>query len=216
MSKKIIGITVGTNFDKQKLKELVPDKVPIEKVDAKNVVFTEKIETDYAVGSISLVNGKGVLAEENQTLFDVLKKIYTLVTYPTTTYPKVTVTLTNAGEPLPTSGAYEVGTTFTPTYSAKFENGSYKLSGETIDSGVVFEKWSIKDTNNKNSESELGSLPSFDVTEDTNYRITATATHSKGIVPQHTQRVLFPKIVRKKITSRDRLRIPQQRGTPPL
>ena len=145
MSKKIIGITVGTNFDKQKLKELVPDTVPIDKVDASKVVFSEDVYTGYAVGNIKLANGKGLMAQKGQTLLDVLKTVYSTIIYPSKTEPNVTVKLTNAG-------AKEVGTVFTPSYTATFNKGSYTLSGARIDSGVTLGGWKITDTDNQTSE----------------------------------------------------------------
>ena len=96
---------------------------------------------------------------------------------PTTTQPSASVTLTNAG-------AKEVGTEFTPTWVVNFNPGAYSANASgSQPTGVTATEYSVTDTNDNNAETQSGSFAGFTVTDDTNYRVTATVTHTEGNVP---------------------------------
>ena len=78
-----------------------------------------------------------------------------------------------------TSGAKEVGTEVTPTWSASLSAGSYTYGPAT---GIVAKTWTISDTDGHSASTASGSFAKFTVGDDTNYKITAKATYDAGAV----------------------------------
>jgi hypothetical protein len=158
--------------------------VTIDKIDPSKVVFNETVYTGYSVGNIGLTNGRGILAKVGDNLLQVMKNIYNKTNYPTKKDPSVTITF-------PQAGLYEVGVVVAPSYSATFNKGSY--DGDT-NTGVKVESWSITDTDGHTSTSQSGDFEdySFTVTESTNYKITAKATHSAGDMPKDSNGDDYP------------------------
>ena len=78
-----------------------------------------------------------------------------------------------------TSGAKEVGTKVTPTWSASLNAGSYTYGPAT---GIIAKSWTISDTDGNSATTASGSFPEITVGDDTNYRITAKATYDAGAV----------------------------------
>lgn len=68
----------------------------------------------------------------------------------------------------------------TPTYSASLSTGSYSYGPAT---GITASSWSVTDTAGHSSTSASGSFEAFTVADNTNYKITATATHGAGAIP---------------------------------
>ena len=148
--------------------------VTIDEVDASKVVFGETVYTGYAVGNITLDNGRGILVNEGESLLTVMKNIYSKTVNPTTVQPSISLTFSQAK-------AYEVGSTVTPSYSAIFNKGSYSFDDDT---GVTVTGWTITDTAGNDPKTIASdSFPSFIVTDDISYKITAKATHTAGIIP---------------------------------
>ena len=87
------------------------------------------------------------------------------------TQPAVSLTATN--------GAYEVGTTITPTWNASLSAGSYTYGPAT---GITAKTWAISDTDGHSATTASGSFDSFTVGDDTSYTITATATYDAGAI----------------------------------
>ena len=81
------------------------------------------------------------------------------------------------------SGAKEVGTKITPTYTATLSSGSYTYGPAT---GVNATGWSVVAKDGSTTVSTLtaagGSFDEITVLDDTNYKVTATATHGDGAV----------------------------------
>lgn len=94
---------------------------------------------------------------------------------PTKPTPTCAITLTGAG-------AKEVGTTFTPAYTATFDKKAYAYA--PTDTGVTATAWEIKDTDDVVKTAATGTFEAFTVTEATNYKLTAKATYSNGKVPK--------------------------------
>lgn len=115
------------------------------------------------------IPGKG----KNLNFF--LEKFTTEELNPTKPTPTCAITLTGAG-------AKEVGTTFTPSYTATFDKKAYAYP--PTDTGVTVTAWEIKDTNDVVKTSATGTFEAFTVTETTNYKLTAKATYSDGKVPK--------------------------------
>ena len=94
---------------------------------------------------------------------------------PTKPTPTCAITLTGAG-------AKEVGTTFTPAYTATFDKKAYAYP--PTDTGVTVTAWEIKDTNDVTKTAATGSFDAFTVEETTNYKLTAKASYSDGKIPK--------------------------------
>lgn len=150
--------------------------------DASNVFFAEDITMagEYTqVGNLSKnKTATGTLEAKGKSLKEVMMSIFTKRLQPgTPTQPAVTTTLTNAG-------SKEVGSTFSPEYSASLSAGSYTYGPAT---GVSATEWKVYNSIDGNTEGKTkstasGSFDSFKVTDGTNYTITAMALHGEGAV----------------------------------
>ena len=103
---------------------------------------------------------------------DVLASILAKEKNPTATQPAVNVTCAQLG-------AYEVGTSVTPSYKAALSAGSYTYGPGT---GITATKWSVSNGADTKETAE-GTFDAIIVADNTNYAITATATHGEGAVP---------------------------------
>lgn len=144
----------------------------LDEIDPDTVIFPDGLNTTYAIGKVQLTNGMGTLVEPGGTLTDFFN-IFVDEKNPSTTQPSVSLTFSQAK-------AYEVGTNVTPSYSAKLNPGSYSYGPDT---GIVATSWEVTDTNGNSAVTNSGSFDEFQVTDDINYKITATATHGDGAIP---------------------------------
>lgn len=146
--------------------------------DAENVYMRSDIITagSYTqVGNITKgQSATGSIATAGKNIKEVFQAIFTKELNPTTTQPSVSITLSGAG-------AKEVGTTFTPSYSASLNAGSYTYGPPT---GITAKTWAISDTNSKTATTASGQLEAFVVADNTNYRVSATATYDAGAIPK--------------------------------
>ena len=140
---------------------------------AENVYFPEDLLTTSAIGNITLTNGQATIAKGN--LKEVWNRIFVKAMDPTVTQPSVSVTLKNAK-------AYEVGSTFTPEFTATLNAGSYQYGPAT---GITADTWEITDTDSHTAAANAGSFDAFTVGDDTNYAVTAKATYNDGAVPKN-------------------------------
>ena len=147
-------------------------------VSADNVIFDSDITlagSYTAVGNVTKGNNaKGTLAATGKSVSEIFQSIFTKELNPSKTEPAVSITLTDAGEK-------EVGTSFTPTYNASLNAGSYTYGPAT---GITAASWEVTDTNGGSSTEHSGSFDAFTVGDDTNYSITAKATHGQGAMPK--------------------------------
>lgn len=140
---------------------------------AENVYFSEDLVTTSAIGNITLTNGRATIAKGN--LKEVWNRIFIKVMDPNVTQPSVSVTLKNAR-------AYEVGTTFTPEYTASLNPGNYENGPAT---GITAGSWEVTDTASHTATTNAGSFDSFVVDDNTSYSITAKATYADGAIPKN-------------------------------
>lgn len=167
-----------TTIDEAKVKEIVDaylkenPSVTIDQVTPDQVVFPDGATTTYAIGKVTLDNGMGTLVEPGGTLADFFN-VFVDEKNPTTTQPSVSLTFSQAK-------AYEVGSNVTPSYSAILNPGSYTYGPAT---GIVATSWEVTDTAGNSSEEASGSFEQFQVTDETNYKITAMATYEAGSIP---------------------------------
>lgn len=141
--------------------------------NANNVYFDEDMLVTKEIGYITLTNGQGTIPSSGKNIKEVFEAMFVKEQNPSTTQPKVTLTFAQAK-------AYEVGTVVSPSYSATFNAGSYTYGPET---GVTVTAWEISDTAGNTADTNSGSFDNVTVTDDTNYKITAKATHTEGAIP---------------------------------
>lgn len=141
---------------------------------AENVYFTEDLTVTTQVGNIELVDGKAVIPNKGKNLKETLEMIYGGEKFPTITNPSINVTLTN-------SGCYEIGTKITPAYTTEFDEGLYEFGPET---GVKLGNLSVRSSTGVTKSSATGSFAQITVNENTEFYVTATATHAAGVVPK--------------------------------
>lgn len=143
--------------------------------NAESVYFDEDLLTTSAVGVIKLTNGQATIPAAGKNLKELFNTIFVQPKNPTTAQPSV-------GWDSVTKGGYEVGTTVTPAWDAKFNKGSYSFDSN---SGVTVTSWEISNTDGGTAATESGSFDAIVVADDTEYKITAKANYGDGIVP-HT------------------------------
>lgn len=147
-------------------------------VSADNVILDSDITlagSYTAVGNVTKANNNatGTLAATGKSVSEIFQSIFTKELNPTKTEPAVSITLTGAG-------AKEVGTSFTPNYSASLSAGSYTYGPAT---GITASSWEVTDTNGGSSTEHSGSFGAFTVGDSTNYNVSATATYGDGAIP---------------------------------
>lgn len=142
--------------------------------NAESVYFDEDLVTTSAIGNITLTNGQATIPSTGKNLKEVFNAIFVQEKNPTITQPSVNLTFAQAK-------AYEVGTSVTPEYSASLNAGSYQYGPAT---GVTATAWEITDTAGHSATTASGSFDAVVVADDTNYTITAKATHTEGAVPK--------------------------------
>lgn len=146
-------------------------------VSADNVILDSDITlagSYTAVGNVTKANATDTLAAKGKSVSEIFQSIFTKELNPSKTEPAVSITLTDAGPK-------EVGTSFTPAYNASLSAGSYTYGPAT---GITATSWEVTDTNGGSSTEHSGSFDAFTVGDDTNYSITAKATHGQGAMPK--------------------------------
>lgn len=133
-----------------------------------NVKIGQDLTVTQATGA--LAKDKKITAD--MSVKDILLQMLQEVKQPgNPTLPKVTVSLSGAG-------AKEVGSKFTPSYSVSFNAGSYTYGPAT---GVKATAYSVSDGTNS-ATTASGSFAEITVGDSTNYKVTATADYSDGVV----------------------------------
>lgn len=151
-------------------------------VGADKIVFPEGLNTTYAIGNVKLNNGMGTLVKPGGSLEDFFN-VFMDEKNPTVTKPSIDLNFPNAG-------TWEVGSYVPITYAATLNKGSYAYGPDTgitvsTTEGVHSTGWEIIDTEGNTSGSNRKGFGDYElqVKDDTNYKITAKAYHTKGAVP---------------------------------
>lgn len=143
--------------------------------NAENIYFDKDFVVTEAIGTIKdLPNGQATLAANGKNLKEVLAALFAKEQNPTITQPSVAITAAKMK-------AYEVGTKVTPDYTATFNGGKYQYGPAT---GVSATAWSVVDTDSHELTTATGAFPELTVGDNTNYKITATATYGDGVAPK--------------------------------
>lgn len=148
----------------------------------KNFVFTQPMGT-VTQAKINAGNGSYTYkVDENTNFDDWFAGLSAEAVDPTVTQPSVSIELTGAG-------AKEVGTEFTPSYKVTFRAGSYQYGPAT---GITA-TYAVSDTDSHTATAATGSFDKFTVTDTTNYKVSVTATHTEGAVPNNNLTQPAPK-----------------------
>ncbi len=140
----------------------------------KNFVFTAPMGT-VTQAKINAGNGSFTYTVDENTDFDTwFAGLSAEAQDPTVAQPSVSISLTG-------SGAKEVGTNVTPSYSVTFNKGSYQYGPDT---GITA-TYAVSDTDSHTATAASGSFAAFTVGDTTNYRVSVTATHTEGAIPKN-------------------------------
>ena len=143
--------------------------------NAENIYFDKDFVVTEAIGTIKdLPNGQATLAANGKNLKEVLAALFAKEQNPEITQPSVAISASKMK-------AYEVGTKVTPDYTATFNAGKYSYGPAT---GVSVTSWSVTDTDSHELTTASGAFPELTVGDNTNYKITATATYGNGVMPK--------------------------------
>lgn len=143
---------------------------------AENVYFDEDFTFTTKIGTVqTLTNGSTTVAAAGKNIKDFLAGLFAAEANPSKTDPSVSITLANAG-------SHEVGTVLNPTYTATFADGSYTYGPEPT--GATVESWEVTSSHGEDWDAASGTCEELTVADDTNYTVTAKATHTAGSVPK--------------------------------
>lgn len=142
--------------------------------DAENVYFDSDLIATAPIGTVTIpASGSATIAAEGKSVKQVLSAILAQEKNPTATAPSATITLAQAG-------AKEVGTSVTPSYTTKFNAGSYTYGPET---GITVSSYSVSD-GTATKETATGTFDPITVGDSTNYKLSLTANYTAGAVPK--------------------------------
>ena len=152
--------------------------------NAENVYFDEDFTFTTKIGTVqTLTNGSATKAAAGKNIKEFLASLFAAEANPTKTDPSVGITLKTVKDG---NGnyiyAFEVGTKLTPSYTATFEDGKYSYGPEPT--GAAVESWEVTSNYGEAWDAASGTCEELTVADDTNYTITAKATHTAGSTPK--------------------------------
>lgn len=142
--------------------------------NAENVYFGSDFTFTEALGTVTIPSsGSKIVAAEGKNIKEFLASLFAARKLPNRTLPSISVSAGN-------SKSYEVGSNVAPTFSATFKDGAYSY-GPTP--GTKAESWKAT-FNGETIEANSGTFKELTVADDTNMRITVTATYGAGAAPK--------------------------------
>ncbi len=171
----ILTLTVGEDQTVEvNLEELVPQAVNTSQVAMADEIIVNVAGQD-GIGNFK--NGSKVDPSEIADLQTFLVKLMSQDTNPQVTQPSASINLTGAG-------AKEVGTKYTPKYSANLNPGSYSDNKDGAQpTGVTATTWAVTDTNSGSADTQTGAFSEFTVEDSTNYKVSVTVSYGDGNIP---------------------------------
>lgn len=143
--------------------------------NAKNVYFDKNLTITANIGVQTIdASGSKTIATKGKNVQQVFDMIVAEEKNPSITQPSASITLTGAG-------AKEVGTEFTPSFSASLNPGKYQYGPET---GITATTYAVSDTNSNSAETASGSFEKFTVADNTNYKVNVTISYGDGAIPK--------------------------------
>lgn len=142
--------------------------------NADDILFTSDLTITADVGVHTVgTSGSKTLPTTGKSVKQVMDLLFSEEKNPTITQPYVNLTSSSMG-------SKEVGTRISPSYSASLNAGTYQYGPAT---GVIVTTWTITDTNSGSKDTASGTFDEFQVTDSTQYKITAVAEHTEGTIP---------------------------------
>lgn len=183
--KEIIGVDAADNSVAKSHTAYVYDGENWAAMDgnysAKNVFFDEDFTFTKAIGTVTIpTSGSKKVDAKGKNLSEFFSALFAEEdTDPDKTNPSVSTFTISGG------GSFEVGSVVTPSYTAKFADGSYQYGPEPT--GVVVSNWKITSNNGDNisvdvanNNDQKGTLASVTIEANTSINYTATATYGAG------------------------------------
>lgn len=142
--------------------------------NADDILFTSDLTITADVGVHTVgSSGSKTLPTTGKSVKQVMDLLFASEKNPTITQPYVNLTSSSMG-------SKEVGTRISPSYSASLNAGTYQYGPAT---GVTVTTWTITDTNSGSKDTASGTFDEFQVTDSTQYKITAVAEYTEGTIP---------------------------------
>lgn len=142
--------------------------------NAENVYLASNLTITANIGVQEIdASGSKTLDTAGKNIKQVLDLIMAEEKNPSITQPSVSVSSSQVK-------AYEAGTNVTPSYTASLNPGKYEFGPET---GITAQTWSVT-LDSQTLTSNTGTFNQIQVTDNTNLRISATATYGDGSVPK--------------------------------
>ena len=145
-------------------------------IDADNIIVKDNLTITGENGETVIINTAG------KNVTEVITTVLTKEILPTIEQPEIVLTLLDSGEK-------EVGSVYTPSYTAELLPGSYSYGPDTDVKAI---EWEITDSNGNTSNEPHGSFEPFVIMDHTNYTITAKVTHGMGKVPVTNTKNEYP------------------------
>lgn len=143
--------------------------------DANNIYFNEDFIFTENIGTITIPEiGNLTVEAQGKSLKEFLSSIFASEKNPEVELPFASIELgmSNYG--------YEVGTSYSPFYQITFNDGNYSYGPNPT--GVVA-TFNVSDGVNVSTNSS-DNFDSFTITDDTNYKISATVSYTEGTIPK--------------------------------
>lgn len=179
----ILTLTVGEDQTVEvNLEELIPQSFTTQDIKLSDTIV---INVPGQPGLGNFKNGTEIILDGEPTegqikvtdLQDFITKMASEDSNPQVTQPSASITLTGAG-------AKEVGTKYTPQYSANLNPGSYSDNKSGAQpTGVTATSWAVTDTNSGSADTQTGSFSEFTVEDSTNYKVNVTVSYGDGNIP---------------------------------
>lgn len=150
-------------------------------VKASDVYFTDDLVATYQFGKYVPINGQVTIPRTGKSWDEVMEDAFSEDINPSITQPAASVSSSQMK-------AYEAGSKVTPSFTASLSAGSYQFGPET---GITPTAWSVS-LNDETIEANTGTFKEIQVADDTNLKITATATYGDGAIPLTALKKEYP------------------------
>lgn len=142
---------------------------------AENVYFNSDFVFTEAVGTVTIPESGSTTKEAaGKSVQSFFASLFAAQKNPTVTEPSVSITLNS-------SGAKEVGSTVTPSYSVAFKSGSYSYGPAT---GITPSYTVSNNFDSTTKNTATGTFDAITITDSTSYSVSVSADYTEGAVPK--------------------------------
>lgn len=143
--------------------------------DANNIYFNEDFIFTENIGTVTVPEiGNLTVEAQGKSLKEFLSSIFASEKNPEVELPSASIVLGMSND------VYEVGTSYSPSYQIIFNDGNYSYGPNPT--GVVA-TFNVGDGVNI-STNPSGNFNSFEIKDDTNYKISAIISYTEGTIPK--------------------------------